>query len=362
MGSVGENPTTYSIPNEAQKIFEQEILNNPLIPTLPKEIQEAGKLVNFTGNDAPSIPVNWRFAESASALKALEASLLNVLRVRKYTDQCKLSEVDINTDHASLFIMSPFLAQLIGPDGMPQEAGVNFMDAKTAETYGFKNTDLHRAAGSPQRKLATNIYQTKDGRYYHVHGSMNPEPTLTALGMDLEGPDAENETIIKDFEAVVGKIDSKDLDTLMNEKYRQAGTICWSTEEFKQSEHGKANAHVGLYELAKDTSTEQPPSWWPENSSMPSSPSRPLAGLKVIDLTRIIAAPTITRSLAEMGASVMRVTSPHVTDMSTLHQDLNWGWSYPFLLLLELTDVRNQANGHRICTSRMNRTASNFSS
>jgi crotonobetainyl-CoA:carnitine CoA-transferase CaiB-like acyl-CoA transferase len=26
-----------------------------------------------------------------------------------------------------------------------------------------------------------------------------------------------------------------------------------------------------------------------------------------------------------MGASVMRVTSPQVTDMSTLHQDLNWG-------------------------------------
>ena len=58
---------------------------------------------------------------------------------------------------------------------------------------------------------------------------------------------------------------------------------------------------------------------------MPSSPQRPLAGLKVVDLTRVIAAPTITRSLAEMGASVMRVTSPNVTDHSALHQDLSWG-------------------------------------
>jgi crotonobetainyl-CoA:carnitine CoA-transferase CaiB-like acyl-CoA transferase len=58
---------------------------------------------------------------------------------------------------------------------------------------------------------------------------------------------------------------------------------------------------------------------------MPSSAERPLAGLKVIDLTRVIAAPTITRSLAEMGASVMRITSPNVTDFSGLHQDLNWG-------------------------------------
>ncbi|KAF2169345.1 hypothetical protein M409DRAFT_36218 [Zasmidium cellare ATCC 36951] len=337
MGSVGE--TTYSIPKETKKIFENEILNNPLIPSLPSEIHEAGKLVHFTGNDAPSIPINWRFAESATALKAFEASLLNVLRIRKYKDQCKLSEVEINTDHASLFVMSPFLAQVVEKDGKPKSSGVNFLDAKAAEKIGIKNTDLHRAGATLQRQLATNIYQTKDGRYYHVHGSMNPEPTLTALGMDLEGdPNGEKDYIIKGFEEVVGKIDSKDLDALMNEKYRQAGTICWSTEEFKQSEHGKANAHVGLYELERDAGTEQPPSWWPENSSVPSSPSRPLAGLKVVDLTRIIAAPTITRCLAEMGASVMRVTSPHVTDMSTLHQDLNWGKWTPHLHLKDEFD------------------------
>src|ERR1700759_608912 len=99
MGSVGESG--YSVPKETKELFEKEILENSRIPSLPKEIKEAGKLVTFTGNDAPSIPINWRFAESVSALKAFEASMLNVIRSKKYG--AKFSEVEINTDHASLF-------------------------------------------------------------------------------------------------------------------------------------------------------------------------------------------------------------------------------------------------------------------
>ncbi|KAI5359316.1 putative CoA-transferase family III [Septoria linicola] len=318
MGSV-ESDGSYSVPSETQKIFEKGILNNDLIPTLPWEIKAAGKHVRFTGNDAPSIPINWRFAESAAALKAFEASMLNVLRYRKYGS--KISEVNINTDHASLFVMSPFLAKVI-EGGEVKDC--NVFSPAVGEKYGIRDCDLHRASASTQRLLATNIYKTKDGRCYHVHGSMNPEPTLTALGMDLEGQAGEEyETIARKFQEVVGQYDSKELDSLMNDKYKQAGTICHSTEEFWQTEHGKANAHVGLYELKR--SANQPAAWWPEHDSFPSSPSRPLAGLKVVDLTRVIAAPALTRGLAEMGASVMRVTSPEVTDLSGVHQDLNWG-------------------------------------
>ena len=157
-------------------------------------------------------------------------------------------------------------------------------------------------------------------------GSMNPDPTLTALGLPLEGEkDDTYDSVVERIQAVVVQHDSADLDKLMNDQYKQAGTIGWTVDEFLQSEHGKANAHVGLYEIKKVEGSSQPASWWPEQPSVPSSPQRPLAGLKVVDLTRVIAAPTITRSLAELGASVMRVTSPNVTDMSGLHQDLNWG-------------------------------------
>ncbi|KAF2482794.1 CoA-transferase family III domain-containing protein [Neohortaea acidophila] len=319
MGSIGE---AYSVQREAQKVFEQGVLQNPLIPKLPAEIKDAAKAVHFTGSPAPIVPINWRFAESASVLKAFEASLLNVLRLRKYG--AMFSDVTINTNHASLFTMSLQLAKVVEANG--ELTGIPLTNPKALQACGFKNQDLHDVNGAIQRHLATNIYKTRDGKFYHVHGSMNPDPTLQALGLSLYGEKGDTrDTVVDRIQKVVEQHDSAELDRLINDQYKQAGTIAYTVEEFRNSEHGKANAHVGLYELSRHEGSQQPASWWPEQPSMPSSASRPLAGLKVVDLTRVIAAPTITRSLAEMGASVMRVTSPNVTDHWGLHADLNWG-------------------------------------
>jgi hypothetical protein len=86
-GANGINGTDkpYSVPKEAQKILQDGILNNPLVAsTLPKDIKECAREVRFEGTDKPSIPINWRFAESISALKGLEAALVNVLLKQKY--------------------------------------------------------------------------------------------------------------------------------------------------------------------------------------------------------------------------------------------------------------------------------------
>jgi hypothetical protein len=156
-------------------------------------------------------------------------------------------------------------------------------------------------------------------------GSMNPDPSLESIGLPKELDAATIEDSWKPFMEKISQIDSADMQTIASDKYKQAGTICWTTEEFKQSEHGKANAHVGLFEIREHASTasSQGPSWWPDSPH--TSASRPLAGLKVLDITRVIAAPAITRGLAELGASVMRVTAPHLVDYSSLHCDLNWG-------------------------------------
>ena len=218
--------------------------------------------------------------------------------------------------------MTPWLTKVVEKDGTQKQLEA-WTDA--AEKYGFPDWDLHDQKGL-QRVLATNIYRTKDGRYYHCHGSMNSDETLKALGLPLQCDKSDSyDTVAERIQKVVEQIDSEELDVLMNEKHKQAGTIAWTSEEFFASEHGKANAHVGLYEITKPAGQDQPASWWPENASMPSSGSRPLAGLKVVDLTRVIAAPSLTRGLAEMGASVMRITASHLTDLSGVHQDLNWG-------------------------------------
>lgn len=81
----------YSVPSEAKHVFESGILRDPLMGTLPKELEALSKHVRFEGSPQPLIPINWRFAESISAIKAFEASMLNHLLCQKY----KIDPVEI---------------------------------------------------------------------------------------------------------------------------------------------------------------------------------------------------------------------------------------------------------------------------
>ncbi|RFU33065.1 hypothetical protein B7463_g3302, partial [Scytalidium lignicola] len=249
----------YSVQDEAEKLLLEGIINNPLLSGLPADVVRNVSKVKFIGSPSPSIPIPWRFAESISALKGLESAFINTLLIRKYNKQP--ANIEINA--------------------------------------------------------------TKDGGYYHIHGSLNPDPTITALGLPFDRETKDYDDSCAPYIEKAGQLNSGEIDSLMNDKYRQAGTICWTKEEYAASEHGKANAHVGLYQLHHVPNDAQPACWWSDTSE--TSPERPLSGLKVVDLTRIIAAPTITRGLAELGASVMRVTTPHIADLTTTHVDLNWG-------------------------------------
>ncbi|KAF4463822.1 CAIB BAIF family enzyme [Fusarium albosuccineum] len=125
--------------------------------------------------------------------------------------------------------------------------------------------------------------------------------------------------------SAVAQWTSHDIDHLSNDVVKTAGTTCHTIDSYRETEQGKANAHVGLWETFK-RNDHQPASWWFSSiEEKPADASRPLAGLKVLDFTRIIAGPVLTRGLAELGASVMRVTSPSVPDASVYHPELNWG-------------------------------------
>lgn len=50
-----------------------------------------------------------------------------------------------------------------------------------------------------------------------------------------------------------------------------------------------------------------------------------LSGVKILDLSRVIAGPVISRTLAEYGAQVLRVTSHNLPDQSYYAVDFNFG-------------------------------------
>lgn len=51
----------------------------------------------------------------------------------------------------------------------------------------------------------------------------------------------------------------------------------------------------------------------------------PLAGFKVLDLTRVVAGPTATRILAALGAQVLRIDPPAIDELQNQHLDTGFG-------------------------------------
>jgi hypothetical protein len=93
-------------------------------------------------------------------------------------------------------------------------------------------------------------------------------------------------------------------------------TVCRSFAAWDQHPQGRAIA--GLAPLNIEPIGDAPP------ESLPAA-DRPLAGIKVLDLTRIIAGPVCGRTLAAHGADVLLITAAHLPSMFPLVIDTGRG-------------------------------------
>nr|WP_246113988.1 CoA transferase [Streptomyces montanus] len=91
-------------------------------------------------------------------------------------------------------------------------------------------------------------------------------------------------------------------------------------EEWAAHEQGAAVARRGLLERG-----------WLDSSAvrvlapLAGDPLLPAAGLRVLDLTRVIAGPVATRTLALLGADVLRVDPPGLPELADQHADTGFG-------------------------------------
>jgi crotonobetainyl-CoA:carnitine CoA-transferase CaiB-like acyl-CoA transferase len=202
------------------------------------------------------------------------------------------------------------LARRAGSD--PGAVRADVADAAAA-TIGFA---VMRVDGEPMaRTNADNPwvdrYRCGDGRWIHLHGGFPPLVERLATLLELPA-DADRATIA----AAVARWESGPLEDAIAAQ-RGCSAIIRTQDEWRRHPQG---ALVDSWPIVveSDTGVAAGARWSP-------SPIRPLAGLRVLDLTRVLAGPTCGRTLAAFGADVLHVRGPDVPNVPAFVVDTGHG-------------------------------------
>lgn len=179
--------------------------------------------------------------------------------------------------------------------GRRQQVRVDLRRAAAAlrsHAYLQRNGQPYEREQTPDL-LFSRLYQCRDGRWVHLHGGFPHLAAGTARVLECA-------YTADSIAAAVARWQSQELEDRLAEA-RMCGAIARTADEWQRHQQGAALTHVPPVEVIKigDSAPE------------PFSPGpRPLAGVRALDLTRVLAGPTCGRVLAEHGADVMVVAAP----------------------------------------------------
>ena len=308
----------YTIQKEASRILHEVLLKDSRLG-IPDDVKEAASRINFDERavQTPFLPTPVKCIESSTALWALLAAFGSAIATQRYgptTSTTQNQKAVVNSDVATMFLFS-FLFLRVG--GRPTS------DPAVAARYSAYDT---RQQFTPWRRLCTTVYPTRDGRWFHLHGGLDSSKSFRMLGLPTHEKLTDEMEVIHRISERVQQFDADWLDVEANEHWRQAGGICLSPEEFGNSEQGRAIADDGLYLIEGSLvgDAQLPPVPWPEVTQN-NNTFRPLEGIKLVDITRAIAGPTIARLAALLGATVVRVSNTELPDLGIVLFESNLG-------------------------------------
>ncbi|AJC54894.1 CoA transferase [Streptomyces sp. 769] len=158
------------------------------------------------------------------------------------------------------------------------------------------------------------FWRTADGWLRtHANYPHHRARLLGALGLpDTAGP--------ADAEAVIA---ARRAEELQEAVYAAGGlaVAARTPEEWAAHEQGAALARKPLL-TREDLGAGAPPRVLPARAG---DPVLPAAGLRVLDLTRVLAGPVATRTLALLGADVLRIDAPQLPESQDAHSDTGFG-------------------------------------
>lgn len=180
-----------------------------------------------------------------------------------------------------------------------------------AAAIEFRSERYLRVDGKPPEEYHDSIaglYRCGDGRWVRLHTNLphHCSGLLALLGCEHDRGAVQR---------TLGKWRAEALEDAAAE----AGlvvTACRSFAEWDAHPQAQAIAKLPLFSIEQigETPAERLP-----------AAERPLSGVKVLDLTRIIAGPVCGRTLAAHGADVLLVTAPHLPSMLPLVIDTGRG-------------------------------------
>jgi crotonobetainyl-CoA:carnitine CoA-transferase CaiB-like acyl-CoA transferase len=208
--------------------------------------------------------------------------------------------------------------------GRSQSVSVDLRAAVAA----FRSERYLRAESQPdlqRRDPIFGFYQAGDGRWIQIHSNLphHREGALRLLGC---------EDTCEAAAAAVAKWAAGDLENAFAAAGLPTGMVR-SRAEWHAHPQGLAVADLPLLEIVKIGESEPAPA---------GAGPRALSGIRVLDLTRVIAGPVCGRSLAGYGADVLNVTSKHLPNLLGLVIDTGLG------KLSASLDLRQAGDAHRL--------------
>ena len=152
------------------------------------------------------------------------------------------------------------------------------------------------------------VYKTRDARFVRLHTNFRHHRDAVCKVLNCK-PERE------EVQAALMQWDAEAFETAA---YAAGGVVAMmrSRDEWSASPHGQALAEQPVLSIEKIGDAAPRP--WP-------SGDRPLAGLRVLDLSRVIAGPVAGRTLAAHGADVLLISGPDLPVIPWLTIDTGRG-------------------------------------
>ncbi len=220
------------------------------------------------------------------------------------------------------------IAQQRGHGPSQVRLGTRHAEASLRSFLLLKFADAQRAPEAriapEQRTAAAGFYKARDGRWVYLHSGFphNTAGLLRLLGTPDERAAVADAVASWDAQALENRIADAGL----------CGAMVRGPGDWDDSSAGRLLAASPVVEIIQTGDSQPEP--------FPTDGGRPLSGIRVLDLTRILAGPTCARTLASYGASALRIGARHLPAIPLFVADTSFGKRSAYL---DLTRKRQQS-------------------